>query len=146
LRATSTEEDFTMFMARPINLKVEVWDRIDEYLNKKAEEDRSFKPNRSLFLEEAAIFFLDAQDKPAEEEAAEDEDSFDFGSSGEDSPDGTSSEETSDDDFDFDFDLDTDSEESADSTEEPSLELADEAVEEEPVEEEPKPKKKGKRK
>jgi hypothetical protein len=68
-----------MFMARPINLKVEVWDRIDEYLNKKAEEDRSFKPNRSLFLEEAAIFYLDSLDKPAEEESTEEEDSFDLG-------------------------------------------------------------------
>ena len=78
-----------MFMARPINLKTEVWDRIDEYLNKKADEDRNFKPNRSLFLEEAAIAFLDAaENPPAEEEASEEtsEESFDFGSSDEEPP------------------------------------------------------------
>lgn len=122
------------FMARPINLKTEVWERIDEYLNKKADEDRSFKPNRSLFLEEAAVFYLDSLDKPAEEESSGDssDDSLDFGSSDEESSDSSdessdeessedssdessdegssddSSEESSDDDFNFDLDLDSD--------------------------------------
>jgi hypothetical protein len=98
-----------MFMARPINLKTEVWDRIDEYLNKKAEEDRSFKPNRSLFLEEAAIAFLDAaENPPAAEEESTEADSLDFGSSEEESSDDTSS----DDDFDFDLDTESTDEES----------------------------------
>jgi hypothetical protein len=118
-----------MFMARPINLKTEVWDRIDEYLNKKADEDRNFKPNRSLFLEEAAIFYLDSLDKPAEEESTEEEssdDSFDFGSSDDDSSDESSdeassdeesssddsTEASSDDEFNFDFDSDDKEEES----------------------------------
>ena len=105
-----------MFMARPINLKTEVWDRIDEYLAKKADEDRSFKPNRSLFLEEAAIAFLDAADNPpAEEEAATEEESFDFGSSDEESTEETSeetTEESSDDEFSFDLDTEATDEES----------------------------------
>src|SRR5688572_6068177 len=135
------QKENTMFQARPINLKTEVWERIDEYLNKKADEDRNFKPNRSLFLEEAAIAFLDAaENPPAEEEATSEEESFDFGSSDEETTSEESTEETTEesteDEFNFDFDTETTDEESA----EPAVMKA-EAPEEEVVEEAPPPKK-----
>jgi hypothetical protein len=101
-----------MFQARPINLKTEVWDRIDEYLNKKADEDRNFKPNRSLFLEEAAVAFLDAADSPPAEEEAVEEESMDLESTDEESTEETT-EESTDDEFNFDLDTEsTDEEES----------------------------------
>jgi hypothetical protein len=75
-------------------------------------------PGRSrhrLFLEEAAIAFLDAADNPpAEEEAATEEESFDFGSSDEESTEETTeetTEESSDDEFSFDLDTESTEEE-----------------------------------
>lgn len=92
-----------MFQARPINLKTEVWERIDAYLAQKANEDRNFKPNRSLFLEEAAVAFLDAaENPPAAEEEPADEESTDTESSNEESSD----EESTDEEFSFDLDTD----------------------------------------
>lgn len=85
-----------MFQARPISLSTDVWDRIDAYLNQKAAEDRTFKPNRSAFIEEAVVSFLDAAEKGPEEEPSSDESEFSFDS---DTSEGT---ETSSDDFDLD--------------------------------------------
>ena len=103
-----------MFQARPINLKTEVWERIDAYLATKADEDRNFKPNRSLFLEEAAVAFLDAAENPpaAEEEPVEEESTEEASTDEETSEESTeeSTEETTEEstDEDFSFDLDTD--------------------------------------
>src|SRR5437763_14609004 len=53
LRIPPPKERQTMFFARPISLKTEVWDRIDAYMNEFAAKNRDFVPNRSAFLEEA---------------------------------------------------------------------------------------------
>lgn len=48
-----------MFQARPISLKAEVWDRIDNYLNDCAARNPGFLPNRGAFIEEAVVAYLE---------------------------------------------------------------------------------------
>ena len=95
-----------MFFARPISLKTEVWDRIDAYMNEYATTHRDFTPNRSAFIEECIIAYLDAKDAEASGASSDTDTSLDdlgldtesTGDTDTDESTGdTSSEETSDD-------------------------------------------------
>jgi hypothetical protein len=61
-----------MFQARPISLRVEVWERIDNYLNAYAAQNPAFMPNRGALIEEAVVAYLDQkQGGGASEETSE---------------------------------------------------------------------------
>lgn len=66
-----------MFQARPISLKSEVWDRIDNYLNEYAAQNPGFLPNRGAFIEEAVVAYLDLKEGGGSSEEGTDE-SFDM--------------------------------------------------------------------
>jgi hypothetical protein len=82
-----------MFQARPISLKVDVWDRMDAYLNDYAAQNPGFMPNRGAFIEEAVLAYLDQKEG------------------------GGASEESSDDEFSMDDELSDDSDSTADDEE-----------------------------
>ena len=65
-----------MFQARPISLKVDVWERIDTYLNDYAAQNPGFMPNRGAFIEEAVVAYLDLKEGGGASEEATEDDSF----------------------------------------------------------------------
>jgi hypothetical protein len=109
-----------MFQARPISLKVDVWDRIDAYLNDFAAQNPGFMPNRGAFIEEAVVAYLDlkegggASEETTDDEFSMDEELSDDGESMSDDEDSSSDddlsadEDASDDDASDDEDMSDD--------------------------------------